>query len=957
MRRALATLVILHLLLPSSAQVKSLPDQLQVTTLRLSNGMTVWLNEDHSQPKVFGAVVVNAGARDCPGTGIAHYFEHLLFKGTEEMGTIDYSAERPLLDSISLCYDQLATAKDETVRRQTLSAIGRLSRQASEYAIPNEFNRLTQLYGGSPPNAGTSWDFTYYHGTFTPGNIEHWCEMNSHRLIHPVFRLFQNELATVIEEKNTYADDLLSSVREQMMQELFGTLPYAYPIIGSREELLHPRLSALQSFYRRYYVGSNMGLILCGDIDTRHLKPLLERTFGRIPRGEAPQRPPSPLPDITEERTAPLHLPLPLVDLGILAYKAPTEYAPDANALDVALSLLSDQQTGMLDSLCHDGTLLSAMAALQGLNDAGLAYLLFMPPIFGSSPSAERACLEQVRRLCEGRYSKDTFESHRRETFQEALRSLETIDDRAQKMVRVMASGHTWQAYLDKVNALNTLTQDDVTAAARKYLGAPFVRFKKMEESHRESPLPLPARAQASPRHPDAESVFAQYLHSIPTPQQQPRAIRFDRDATITPLGGTATLYTVANPIDHLFELTLTYNHGQYADRHVEALCQWLNTADTDSEGRQAWENKLHSIGATLLSTSTEHTFNLLISGEDAHFEATLQLVGHLLQHIRPATLNEAKEKEKQGKKDDEALRALLMKVMMGDRSPYLAPTTPPNEDAPSSTDMTAVLDNVLKSACHIIYSGSLQSETVGEAIRRHLPIRRSTVPYIDYSVTPLHYDEPMVYVYDTPHARQSHIFTYETIAPTPTLEEYVPLLLLKNYFGSGMSSVLFQEIREYRSMAYLTSSHLHSRPRLLSPDSRQAFYNVIDVATEKTMDAIALLDSLLRDMPVREKNFEAIRHAAISDINLQHPTFRTMGQHIAHLQWEGYQSDPSAATASLLGSATLGDMMDFYNKNVRRNGRHRVVGIVGDLHALNMAALARYGQVVVLGESDLFGK
>ena len=153
--------------------------QLQVKEFKLSNGMTVWLNEDHSQPKVFGAVVVNAGAKDCPNTGIAHYFEHIMFKGTDKIGTIDYAAEKPWLDSISTQYDLLSQTKDEAERTKIQMHINELSLKAADYVIPNEFNRLISKYGGSGLNAGTSYDMTFYHNSFMPQFIEQWCWLNS----------------------------------------------------------------------------------------------------------------------------------------------------------------------------------------------------------------------------------------------------------------------------------------------------------------------------------------------------------------------------------------------------------------------------------------------------------------------------------------------------------------------------------------------------------------------------------------------------------------------------------------------------------------------------------------------------------------------------------------------------------------------------------------------------------
>lgn len=143
---------------------------LEVKEHKLKNGLTVWLNEDHSQPKVFGAVVVKAGAKDCPDTGIAHYFEHMMFKGTDKIGTVDYDAEKTLLDSIALKYDELAATEDEAARSQIQKEINELSIRSSDYVIPNEFNRLISRYGGSGLNAATSYDATIYFNTF-PRNI------------------------------------------------------------------------------------------------------------------------------------------------------------------------------------------------------------------------------------------------------------------------------------------------------------------------------------------------------------------------------------------------------------------------------------------------------------------------------------------------------------------------------------------------------------------------------------------------------------------------------------------------------------------------------------------------------------------------------------------------------------------------------------------------------------------
>lgn len=961
MRKTILMMLLAVAVVSATAQT---PAALQVKEMQLSNGMTVWLNEDHSQPKVFGAVVVNAGAKDCPDTGIAHYFEHILFKGTDEIGTIDYEAERPWLDSIAARYDQLAATTDDAQRQLIQKDINRLSQKAGEYAIPNEFNRLIAQYGGTQLNAGTSWDFTYYHNTFTPQYIEQWCQLNSDRLIHPVYRLFQGELEAVYEEKNMYADDMLSTALDHAMKEMFGQLPYAYPIIGSTENLKNPRQSAMRAFYDRYYVGCNMGLVLSGDIDSAHILPLLERTFGRIPRGTPPPHVKSPLPDITEERTVEVKLPIPVVSIELLAFKAPTEFEPDANAMNVAMSLLYNDQAGMLDSLCHEGTLMQAMAATQGLNDAGVAFILVVPNLLASANKAEKACLAQVQRLCDGDFSEEAFQAQKQEAYREAQRGLETISERAMKMVMVMSSGHSWEEYLDKVSAIGQLRRDDVMAAAKKYLGAPFVRFKKKNGSYAKDKISQPGYTPIVPKHKDAQSAYAKRLSALPTTTTEPRLIDFNRDATITQLGKTATLYTVANPVNDLFDLTITWNKGLQADRRLEAACQLLNIAGTDSLSRQQLESQLQMLGAAMSFTTDNLSTQLHISGSDRHFAETLRWVEHFLQHMQPTPkamrqMREAKKAETKtlGKENSEVLKALRLKVMFGEASSYLHHLTLAETKKLTAEELLSAFEEMQQSACHVVYSGTLDTQTVRKEVESHLPISRSTHPYVDYTIDPIAYDKPTVFVYDMPKSRQALIFTYEQVPALPTDVDRLPFMMFKDYVGGGMSSVLFQEVREFRSMAYSTQSFYYSRPQRLAPDSPLGFGTFVGTQADKAMDAIALIDSLLHDMPMAESNFASIRSESINQINNSFPSFRQMGSRIASQRWHGHAADYNTGWAARYQAATLDNVRSYFETHIRHHAQHRVLGIVGDKSQLDMSALARYGQVVVVGEKDIFRK
>ena len=958
-------MTVLVVLLGVVIMVKAqLPAALQVKELSLSNGMKVWLNEDHSQPKVFGAVVVNAGAKDCPNTGIAHYFEHIMFKGTEEIGTVDYEAEKPWLDSIAAQYDRLAVTTDAAERNAIQKHINDLSQKAGEYAIPNEFNRLISLYGGSNLNAGTSYDLTFYHNTFTPQYMEQWCQLNSDRLIRPVFRLFQGELETVYEEKNMYADDAMSTVQETLFKELFGTQPYAYPVIGSTENLKNPKLSDMKQFYDKYYVGSNMGLVLCGDFEADSIKPLLERTFGRITKGVKPTRQLSPMPDITQERTVELKMPVPIVSMEMLTFKAPTDYEADANALDVALKILYNEKAGLLDSLVNSSEMMAVMGSRASLNDAGMIMLMLVPNLLSKTEKAEAKLMAQIDRLVNGDFSDEMFNTQKQEIYREALTEMETITDRSRQMVMVMSSGHSWQDYMNKLYAIGQVTKADVMAAAKRYLKAPFVRFKKKYGEETKDKVSQPGYKPVTPKHRNDESAYAKRLAEMPVPVVEPRHVDFQHDAVTTPLGGKATLYTVGNPVNDLFHLNIRYDRGEKADPLLEMAMGLLDGTDTDSLTRQQFNAALQALGASMEFGSDDDNVSISVKGKDENLEPTMLLVSHLLNHAKPTAkqfsqmLDGIKASEKAfGEDNTDVMSAMLAKVCYGENSPLLTRATYKEVKKITADQLLTVFDKVKDHACDITYSGTLPATDVERIVRATLPVTRSTIGYIDYGDDLKGYQQPEVWIYDMKNARQTLFFTYEQIKALPTIEERVPLNLATDYIGGGMASILFQEVREFRSMAYTTSSLSKKRPRMQAPQSPTAIINFVGTQGDKAMSAISLVDSLLHDLPMLETNFNTVRQEIIYELNNNYPSFRGIGDYIVISKAHGFREDPGVGVAALYRKSTLDDVRRFYEQNIKNNAQHRILCIVGNKKKLNLKELQKYGRIVFVKQADLFKK
>ena len=195
--------------------------QLKIIEYKLKNGLTVILNPDSNTNQMTGAVAVNTGSKNDPteATGISHYLEHLLFKGTKDLGTVNYEAEKTHLDSIKHLYDQIAQTKNEEKRAALQQKINKHAVAAGQYTMPNEFDKLLKSIGSTGVNASTSQDLTIYYNDFPVEQIAKWLDIYAHRFQDPVFGSFQSELEVVYEEKNRAMDNM-----ERRVQEKFSSM-------------------------------------------------------------------------------------------------------------------------------------------------------------------------------------------------------------------------------------------------------------------------------------------------------------------------------------------------------------------------------------------------------------------------------------------------------------------------------------------------------------------------------------------------------------------------------------------------------------------------------------------------------------------------------------------------------------------------------------------------------------
>lgn len=935
---------------------------LQVKEYKLDNGLTIWLNEDHSQPKVFGAVVVKAGAKDCPDTGIAHYFEHMMFKGTDRIGTLNYQEERKILDSIEAKYNELSITTDIIERKRIQKEINELNVKSADYIIPNEFNRLITRFGGSGLNAATSYDATIYFNTFSPQYMEQWAEINSERLIKPVFRLFQSELETVYEEKNMYGDFIGGQVMDTLLARYFGKHPYAYPIIGSTQNLKNPSLTQMKDFFDKYYIASNMALILSGDFNTEAVIPILEKTFSRIRKGDAPMPMKVPLNPFNGREKMKVKFPVPFVKGMAMGFRGISANHQDQVALNIAVSLLNNTNgTGYLDKLMVNHKIMGALTINESMNEAGILAIAIIPKLLLQSyGAAEKMVWDQINRIKEGDFSDDAFNSLKLEQKRQYASALENMDSRASVMMNLFSQGKTWNYYLQEVSRIDSISKEDVINAAKKYFSENYLCVTKSTGKYPKDNLPKPEYGTVLPKHADATSSYAKELESLPIGKTQPRFLDFENDVEITPISDLVKLYKSSNPLNDIFTLNIIFGIGFLKQPQLNVLSNYLQYLGTDSASFDVFRQHLQAVGSTLSFNTTSDQFVLKVTGFDEHFNETLKLVSDFMRHAKAedkklkSVIDEAKVAEKTFfKSNDNVASAMIEKIKFGDESKYLKKPSLAEIKKLKGKDLITLFKKVQHVSCEYHYCGMLPTEEVKKAIIKYMPLKDVKVQSDSPVLRPLMtYDKPTIFFMDMPDVSQSIIYTYTKSEALPELRDRYAAALFSIYFGGDMSSLMFQEIREFRSLAYRTNGRF-ILPSYKYKDTPGCLVTMLSTQCDKTLDALEILHGLIAHMPFKPERMSAVKQILTNQINNDYPAYRNISEKIALLQKEGYSSDPSESCLRLIENMDMEDIKDFYMANIKNHPITYV--IIGNQKKIDLKKLSVMGKIVKVKKKDIY--
>lgn len=931
---------------------------------KLKNGLSVYIWEDNTKSDVYGIVACRTGSVNDPAeyTGLAHYLEHVMFKGTDKIGALDWEKEKPIYEQIIAKYDEMAEETDPLKKEAIGKEINDLTVEEGKISVSNEFMNLIESMGGKGLNAGTSYDVTYYHNSFPPYQINKWLEIYSQRLINPVFRLFQTELESVYEEYNMYQDDPGSVQREFISSKAFEGHPYARPIIGLPEHLKNPRLSKLIEFYNNWYTPENMVLILVGNVNAQQISGRIGATFGRLPQRPTPERKTYPDLDIKgrKQYTAKVGY-YPMV---CLAYKGVPSGHPDEKPLEIAMSLLhNSSNTGTLDKLTLDGELTSCGASTDFRREQGRNMVYAIPLYdenqrrFESNKSAEKKALKAIEQIANGEFEDWQIEAIKANMCRDFDLTMESNTNKAMILMQAFINEEDLGKVLSYKDEIMAITTEDIKRVAKQYLTGNYLAlYIEKGKADNSGKIKKPGYKPIEPPV-GKQSLYALQFKSMPIGHVEEKFIDFT-DVQVKKLNDRSKMYYSVNPENNVFSLTLRYGVGEREFPKLGIAAQLMNDAGVmGAYQSQQLKEELSKLNATCSVSASDNYLYITMEGYEATLPQACQLLSRqiLMPQLDEKQLARIKGSllgaRQQRKENVNTLSSALMQYMIyQDKSSFIDELTDKEIYELSISELTGDINRAANYEAEIFYCGTMPFDNAYDILSKNLPLVANERPSTSPQDKPLaSVTENTVYFLPNSDAEQAQIWFFMPLGQYDKKDD-VLRDAFNQYFSGGFNGLVMNEIREKRSMAYSAGAYIGT-PAL--PGNPTYLFGNIGTQNDKANDALDVFMGLVTNMPKNADRIDNIKSYMRQEALTTHPSFRSKAETLNSLQRVGYSEDPAKENLPKIDALTFDDIVKFYEDNIK--GKPYCIGIMGNPKDIDVKKLEKYGKVVRLSDRKLF--
>ena len=966
MKKSIMIFAAMMLLAGVSAQkyeYKTYPnDPLGVREYTLSNGLKVFMSVYKDAPRIQTYVAVRAGSKNDPKetTGLAHYLEHMLFKGSHQLGTTDWEREQVELKKIEDLYEVYRKTKNEKRRAEIYHQIDSISYVASTIAIANEYDKSMTAIGSEGTNAFTSNDYTMYVENIPSNQLEQWAKVQGDRFPNLVLRLFHTELEAVYEEKNIGMAQDNRRVNETMMAALFPHHPYGtQTTIGTIEHLKNPSMKNIREYHAAYYVPNNMCVAMAGDFNPDEAIKIIDKYFGSWKPGT--------VPTFTKVKEEPITSPIIRLVNGqdpanlTIAFRIEEgNGSRDALLAQAMEMVLNNGSCGLIDLNINQKQLcLGAYAGTYTLNDYA-AFMLGGRPTQGQTLGQLRdLLLEQLDLVKQGKFDESLIEASINQLKLRIMKQAESNNSRASQMAYAFVEHRNWGDVCNEINELSKITKKDIVDFANRICkDNNYVIVYK----HQDTPDPV-TKVQKPAITPifvsrDTESPFLASIKADAAKAKpiQPQFVNFKKDLQKGKTQNGSEVLYVQNKENGTFNLQYRFEFGYAADKAIDLGSDLVEYLNTNKHTAEQLQEEFYKLACNYNIHVGDEDITVGISGLAENMEKAMTLVEEIMATCQPD--NEALQmlverliKSRTDNKTNQraAFRALNTYGVWGEE--YIKENTESDAQlrAYTAKQLTDALHGLFQYKHRVLYYGPLSLKEATAAVNKihtvkptkDVPANKIFHPQAvnENTVFFVNYDAKNTYV--TEYFRGEHYNT--AISPK--------VYLFNEYFGGSMNAIVFQEMREKRSLAYSASSYYSN-----SGHKDGYFYNTANVITQndKLLDALNAYEELFDEMPQAEANFKLAKDALIASSRTKRTTKMAIISVYLHCERMGLKEPLNKQNFAAYQKMTMQDLVNFQQQHIK--GQKKAYLILGKESEMDFNALSKFGKVKKLTLDEIFG-
>ena len=839
-------------------------DPMKARFYTLKNGLTAILSVNKKEPRIQSLVAVRSGSNSDPRdhTGLAHYLEHLMFKGTDKYGTLNWTKEKPYLDKIDSLYESYNHTTDTAARAAIYREIDKTSGEAAKFAIGNEYDKLMAAMGAQGTNASTWYEFTVYTDDIPSSAVDKYLTVQAERFRNPVFRIFHTELEAVYEEKNISLDSDPDKVDELMYATLFPTSNYGQQTtIGTIEHLKNPSLKAIRDFYNKNYVPNNMAVVMTGDFNPDSLIKKIDKYFSYMKPGKIEDYNPAAEPALTE----PVYKEVlgPDAESVNMAYRMPGGKDFDAFVKMTALkNILSNGKAGLIDiDLNKKQQVLSARASTSSYRLYSLFELTGRPKSDQSLEEVKNLLLQEVEKVKAGDFDEKLIKAASVNYKLNELQGLDNNQYRAYSLFGdfILDRNKSWPEKIIISDALGKLTKQDVIKFAKENLGNNFACIYKRKGEDKD--VVKVAKPPITPveMNREAQSDFLKKVDAMPSTVVQPQWLDYDKDIRRMPLRNTQLLY-VQNKDNDIFRQTYRFEMGNFNSRIMSVATQYLQFLGTDKKDAEEISREFYYLGCTYNINVGDEFTTIFLTGLQQNMLKANELLEDLLANCKAdeQALTALKARILKARADNKLnkraiLSGLRSYAMYGEKNPFNNQFTNEQLNQLTASELVDFLHQLTSYRHVAIYYGPL---SLGDATATISRVHKMPANFVadpaSNKFEKIEQTKNRVLFADYDMVQAEIAWVRNTVPFDPVNASAVEVF--NEYYGGSMGSIVFQTLRESKALAYNTYAFY------TVPSKKEDKYSVIGyigTQADKLDEAIAGMNDLLTTVPESKKVLE----------------------------------------------------------------------------------------------------